>query len=297
MPEMTTPPSALSNREQIARALDGSDGLLLGVDFDGTLAPIVPDPDDAAITDSARESLVDLAKHPRVTVAAVSGRELSDLVDRVDIDGLVYAGNHGLEIRAGETTFVHPAAARQRAQIRHLSERLRDRLTDFPECTVENKSLTATVHVRGSDHAARVASATETFVAEAENDVRVVPGKCVRELRPAVEWDKGAAMELLAEAASDGYRPLYIGDDTTDEDGFRAVQPDGVAAKVGTVAETGTAADFELREQAAVPRLLDWLSEYADERWTSERHDSPSRQQLRADDLRDTEDEFVVRNE
>ncbi|WP_245180895.1 trehalose-phosphatase [Haloarcula amylovorans] len=294
---MTAPPSALSNRDRIARTLDGSDGLLLGVDFDGTLAPIVSDPDDATITDSARESLVDLASHPRVTVAAVSGRELSDLVDRVDIEGLVYAGNHGLEIRAGDTTFVHPAAARQRARIQHLSERLRERLAEFPECTVENKSLTATVHVRGSDHAERVASATETFVANAETDIRVVPGKCVRELRPAVEWDKGAAMELLAEAAANGYRPLYIGDDTTDEDGFQAVQPDGVAAKVGTAAEAGTAADFKLHEQAAVPRLLDWLAEYADERWTADRQSSPSTRQLRADDLRVAEDSFVVRDE
>lgn len=297
--ERTAPLPALSNRERLARSLDGSDGLTLGVDFDGTLAPIVEDSDAPVITDRARAALTRLADHSRVTVAVVSGRELSDLVGRVDIEGLVYAGNHGLEVRAGERTLVHPAAARQRPRIEALSERIRERLADFPACTVEDKGLTATVHVRGSEDADRAISLTESLAADAGSDVRVVSGKRVRELRPTVNWDKGATMDMLTDATPVGHRPLFVGDDTTDEDAFRSVQPDGVGVKVRSDAPMETGASFGVAGQTAVPRLLEWLAEYADERWPTDRRAgrSATAPQLRAEELTAATDTFVTRSE
>ncbi len=269
--DATHPPSVLSNREDVARWLDGSDGLVLGVDFDGTLAPIVDDPTESTITGRARELLEKLTAHPRVLVAVVSGRELDDLVDRVGIEGPVYAGNHGLEIRVGDETLVHPEAARQQATIERLVEELRSRLEDVPGSHVEDKDLSATVHFRqGSEAAEDVVSTVESLAEGAEADVRVSSGKEIRELRPGVEWDKGTAMQLLIDRAPDGYQSLYVGDDTTDEDAFRAVQPDGVGIRVGSETDEETDAAYLVPNQGAVPQLLAWIAEYADDRWDAD---------------------------
>jgi trehalose 6-phosphate phosphatase len=288
--DATHPPSVLSNREDVARWFDDSEGLVLGLDFDGTLAPIVDDPTESAITGRARELLGKLAAHPRVLVAVVSGRELDDLVDRVGIEGPVYAGNHGLELRVGEETLVHPEAARQQATIQQLVEELRERLEDVPGSDVEDKGLSATVHYRqGSDAADDVVSTVETLVDEAETDVRVSSGKEIREIRPSVEWDKGAAMQLLRDRAPDGYQSLYVGDDTTDEDAFRAVQPDGVGIRVGSRTDEATDAAYQVPNQDAVPQLLAWIAEYADERWEAEESsDTPQRGGWDSDALLDS---------
>lgn len=259
------PPNPLE--AALGRSLDFDDGLLLGVDFDGTLAPIVEEPTDAAITDRARAALEELSEHPHVAVAVVSGRELSDLAERVGVDGVVYAGNHGLELREGDSTNVHPLAVDQRREIDVLCERLEERLDGIEGAEVEDKGVTATVHFRKADDAERVARLTEGVVSEAEAELHVSTGKCVREIRPAVDWDKGAAMRLLVERSPAGYRPLYVGDDTTDEDAFRALRPEGIGIRVGSATGSDTDAAYQLPDQEAVPELLERLLECVERRF------------------------------
>lgn len=264
---MNNPPSILANRAQVARWLDDGDGLLLGLDFDGTLAPIVSDPDDARINGRAKSLVGTLSDHPQVTVAIISGRSLDDLLDRVSIDGPLYAGNHGLELTDGHTRRTHPIAQARIEAIAEITEELRTRLAGDPGVMVEHKGLTATVHFRQAVRPGRVASTVETVVAQSDADVEVTNGRAIREIRPALEWGKDSAMQLFQSLVPDGHRPMYIGDDITDEEAFDAIEDEGVAVRVGAETGPGTAATHQVPNQEQVPDVLDWLAEYAYDRW------------------------------
>ena len=264
MPERHATPEACSRREALDDWLAGADGLVLGLDFDGTLAPIVEDHAEAAMTTESRAAVDRLAEHSGVGLAAVSGRALEDLTGRVGLDGVVYAGNHGLELGYDGERTVHPAVEGVGPAIDRLCAELDERLGDVPGYAVENKRVTATVHFRTvpEEHVPRVVGTVEEVVDGADG-LRVSEGREIREVRPAVEWDKGRVMELLAATAPDGWRVMYVGDDTTDEDAFRAIQPDGVGVHVASSehGDVETDADYRLDGQAAVPSFLEWLDE------------------------------------
>lgn len=267
---MSEPPSILANRAEVTRWLNDGDGLLLGLDFDGTLAPIVSDPDDAHINGRVKPLVSDLSNHPSVTVAIISGRALDDLRPRVSLDGPLYAGNHGLELSDGTTRRTHPVAEARRDAIDRITKELRARLADVPGAMVEHKGLTATIHFRQATEPSRVASTVETVVAERDADVEVTSGRAIREIRPAIEWGKDAAILLFRSLAPDGHRPMYVGDDITDEDAFQVIEDDGVAIRVGTETGPDTAATHQLPNQEHVPDLLDWLADYAHDRWPTD---------------------------
>lgn len=254
------------------RAVDGSDDALADAveafadadrqlvmsDFDGTLAEIVSRPDDATIREDAREALADLAAAPDTDVAAVSGRALPDLVDRVGLDGLWYAGNHGLEIRVDGESFVHPEARGTAAAVESVCESVRTALDDVDGVIVEPKGLTATVHYRlVPEERIDGVRAAVTDAAGDRDRVVVHDGKEVLELRPTVDWDKGRAVEWIQERAYDDPAtvfPLYFGDDVSDEAAFAAIE-DGVAVRVGDAADPADA-DVTLRDPEAVAATL-----------------------------------------
>ena len=261
------PPSILTRRAELTRWLDHGDGLLLGLDFDGTLAPIVSDPDDALIDGRAKRLVGDLSTHPAVTVAIISGRSLDDLRPRVGIDGPLYAGNHGLELADVHSRRTHPVADARQPTIERLTRELRERLSEVPGAFVEYKDLTATIHFREASNVGRVTSTVESVVSASDADVEVTEGRAVREIRPELEWGKDAAMQLFRSLAPEGHRSMYIGDDLTDEEAFEVVEDDGIGVRVGAETGPGTAANYQVPNQQQVPELLDWLVEYAEHRW------------------------------
>ncbi|MFC7142126.1 trehalose-phosphatase [Halosimplex aquaticum] len=249
-------------RESVADRLAAAPGVVCALDFDGTLAPIVDDPDAAQMPPPVRERVERLAACPSVDVAVVSGRELADLRDRVDVDGIAYAGNHGLELRYDGGEVVNPEARRCRDAVDRVCDHLGDRLAHVPGVEIEDKGLTATVHVRQvpSERVAEVersvrATVEEVVATGAPLEIR--DGKAIREIRPAVDWDKGRAVDLLTDEAPDGWLPMYVGDDRTDEDAFRVLD-DGVGVLVG---ERETAADYRLEAPRDVREFLDLVAE------------------------------------
>jgi len=92
--------------------------VLLAFDYDGTLAPIVPNPEAATLPETVRADLWTLARSPRVHVGVVSGRDLADLRAQVAVSEAIYAGCYGLEIEGPGMRFVHPGAQAQRASAR-----------------------------------------------------------------------------------------------------------------------------------------------------------------------------------
>jgi trehalose 6-phosphate phosphatase len=256
-------------RETVADRLADAPGVVCALDFDGVLAPIVDDPDAAAMPQSLRERVARLRDCESVRVAVVSGRELADLRDRVALDGVAYAGNHGLELRYDGTEVVTPAGSRSRDAVSRVCDRLGDRLAHVPGVEIEDKDLTATVHVRTVPdgrvpEVERVVRETvEAAMAAGGPGMEIRDGKAIREVRPAVDWDKGRAVERLAAGAPDGWLPLYVGDDVTDEDAFRVLDDasgslDGIGVLVG---ERETAADYRLDNRRDVRELLDLVAE------------------------------------
>lgn len=257
-------PSSLSEQLYVVvELLRDHDGVFLALDFDGTLADIESDPDAPTIPDETRETLSALAHEPAVEVAIVSGRGLADLRDRIDLSEVVYAGNHGLEIQTDEYV-VHPDARRAEATITDCCNRLTDQLADVEGVIVENKGVTATVHYRlvADEDVPVVQNAVESLV-ETRDDVRVTTGKAVLELRPAVEWDKGRAVQQLTDElvpSDETWLSVYVGDDTTDESAFAALPDRGLAVKVGT--DPDTRASYRVADPDEVRTLLSWLHEY-----------------------------------
>jgi len=251
-------------RDTLADRLASAPGVVCALDFDGTLAPIVDDPDAAELPSPVRERVADLADCPTVAVAVVSGRELADLRPRVGIDGIDYAGNHGLELDSGDREAVNARARRCGDAIDRVCDRLADRLAHVPGVDIENKGLSATVHVRQvpADRVAEVErtvrATVEALVETTDTPLELRDGKAIREIRPAVDWDKGRAVELLADEAPDDWLPLYVGDDRTDEDAFRALDESGPLDGVGVlVGDRETAADYRLDDPRGVRELLD----------------------------------------
>lgn len=213
---------------QISRLED----VALFLDFDGTLVDFAPTPEGVYVSDELRQVLAGLALQLNGALALVSGRGLESLAGLVDLP-LTMAGSHGAEWRFGDG----PVMQRELESSQFIS--IRAKLLSFAEeqgLIVEDKGHAAAIHYRGKEHLRDLVDSyieDELMLAEC-TDIRVIKGNCVREIQP-VGVDKGVAIaHFMSTYPFAGRRPVYIGDDTTDEDGFAWVnQHEGVSIKVG----------------------------------------------------------------
>lgn len=243
------------------------------LDFDGTLSPIVPRPEDAVLVEGAREAITALVGRYGL-VGFVSGRGLADLEARVAIPGLAYAGNHGMELRRADgARLVDPAAEPWVPRIGELGRVFDAEALDAEGVTLEDKVVTLSFHTRRAPDPARAERFLETHVVPAAEalGLRPTPGRKVLEIRPPVRVDKGTAARALVEAA-DVATATYIGDDRTDADAWRALRElretghlrhaAGVAAVGDEVPEDVRAAsDAVVDGPAGAVAVLRWLAE------------------------------------
>jgi trehalose 6-phosphate phosphatase len=179
------------------------------LDVDGTLAPIVPRPEDAAVPEETRVELERLAGRYGL-VACITGRPAEDARRMVGVDSIEYVGVHGLE--------ADPEAKRYTLELEAFAERI-----PWP-WTVENKGgVTLSFHYREAPDEEEALRLTDEVARAAEAaGLTVHRGRKVIEVRPPVAADKGTAVRrLLADRPLP--RALYAGDDTTDLDGFRGL--------------------------------------------------------------------------
>lgn len=252
-------PHAIAGTIRAARA---SRPLLLLSDFDGTLCEFLPDPAAVWLSTTRRELLLRLSAQPRTTVGIVSGRRLDDVRLRSGLPGpgIFVAGLHGLEIEGRGERFAHPAmdGARRRAQ--ELAAQLRPVVSSIPGAFIEDKDLSIAVHFREAEPAGQ-ALLSEAFAERlrgplAAGDVRVMRGSCVLEVLPNIAWNKGHAVQWIADrVARDGEHPftVYLGDDATDEDAFRAITAHGMRI---AASDRVTAADYFVDGPAQVEQIL-----------------------------------------
>ena len=248
-------PSALNRVEEII-AGGGGKRLAIFLDYDGTLTPIVSRPEDALLSDSMRQALQELTA--RAPVAILSGRDLDDVRRRVDVDGIVYAGSHGFDI-AGPRGLRRQVTTDFLPNLDAAENELHDALDGIPGAQVERKHFSVAAHYRnvGENDVPKIQRVVDT-VAGRHRTLRRIDGKKVYELLPATDWDKGKAVIWLLETlglSRANLRPIYIGDDTTDEDAFRALKQVGVGIRVSEESQP-TAASYSLKDPVEVERFL-----------------------------------------
>jgi len=240
---------ALSQGEELQKRLAGRE-LFLCLDFDGTLAPIVEQPEMATLPDSIR--ILIEALRERYPLAVISGRSLQDLKGRVGLSGLVYGGNHGAEMED------FTASVEGRALLEAFLNAAHQAFAPLPGVQIEDKGITASIHFRRVKPLClgQFLTSFQEIAGNFADTLLFSEGRKVFEIRPHGAFTKGDAVRRLMEGVGKGRIPVYVGDDSSDEDGFRAVRRVGISVAVGGSPE----ADFYLRNQGEVADFLALLA-------------------------------------
>jgi trehalose 6-phosphate phosphatase len=239
-------------------------------DVDGTISEIAPTPRQARVSPLCRRYLSLLCRHLAL-VAVVSGRSVAEVRDMLGIEGIVYIGNHGLE-RWTKNQAGFPDSARDYlGVIRSALEELSSRLL-IEGVTIEDKGLSLTIHYRLSPQPEIAEQEILSVLAASERarDLRVVRGRLALNLLPPLEANKGTAvLDLIQGYSLQGC--LYLGDDLTDIDAFRAVHSTSISSAFRGLAIGVTSvempeglvqeADLTLNGISDVERFLRWLAQ------------------------------------
>ena len=230
------------------------------LDLDGTLLDLAATPDTIRVDSALPVLLSDLHRACAGAVALISGRSLADLDLRLGVPNLPKAGQHGLERRdAAGRVWLHASPPQAWQTIRAALAPLLRRHSGL---LLEDKGLTLALHYRQAPElASHVHQLMRRLVAEIGEDLVVQKGKCLVEIKPAGVHKGTAISEYLAEAPFRGRRPIFIGDDKTDDNGFAVVnEHDGISIGVGPGASN---ARYRLPNVIAV---RSWLAAAADSR-------------------------------
>ncbi|KAJ6811864.1 putative trehalose-phosphate phosphatase 6 [Iris pallida] len=262
-------PSALKMFDEIVRASKGKQ-IAMFLDYDGTLSPIVDEPDKAYMSEAMRAAVKGVASY--FPTAIVSGRCRDKVYNFVQLAELYYAGSHGMDIKGPTNARRHNRAntktkANAKAQsvlfqpaseflpmIDEVYKALIEKTKAIEGSKVENNKFCVSVHFRRVDEKKWSALAEEVrSVMKDFPKLRLTQGRKVLEIRPTIKWDKGKALEFLLEslgfADCNDILPVYIGDDRTDEDAFKVLRDRGQGLGI-LVSEypKETNASYSLRE-------------------------------------------------
>lgn len=250
----------------------GDREVALFVDFDGTLTDIVDDPKDAQLSESMRALLETCSKSFKVSV--ISGRDRVDVKQRVGIESVFYSGCHGLEISGpGCFHFEVEEVSKLLPRLEEATLLLTSKFSHISGVLIERKRYSTALHYRMVTGVPEERVEREALEAlRGFGELRIKLGKKVIEILPNVNWDKSLAVEKISEILAIDPRltvPIYIGDDTTDEDVFVAYRRKGICMKVCDD-EYLKNAHYALASPREVHRFLELLArEFAGEqkRW------------------------------
>ncbi|XP_051126420.1 probable trehalose-phosphate phosphatase 4 isoform X2 [Andrographis paniculata] len=270
---MLNHPSALSMFGEIAAAAAGKQ-MVVFLDYDGTLSPIVKDPDCAFMPDETRKAVRDVAKY--FPTAIVTGRCRAKVYEFVRLPELYYAGSHGMDIKgpskghqrkANQTVLCQPAKEFLPI-IDEVYKILMEKMKRIPGAKVENNKFCLSVHYRCVEEKrwGEVAEEVKDVIKEYQR-LRLNQGRKVLEIRPTIKWDKGNAIEFLLHslgyANSKEVVPIYVGDDRTDEDAFKVLKERGQGLGIlVSKCPKETNASYTLKDPSEVMQFLNHLVDW-----------------------------------
>lgn len=275
-------PSAINSFERIVNHV-GSKKIVMFLDYDGTLSPIVDDPDRAFMSDEMRFAVKNVAEY--FPTAIISGRDRDKVYDLVGLTELYYAGSHGMDImcpvgsansvdvsncvvsldKQGKDVNLFQPAREFLPMIDEVFRTLVENTKDIEGAKVENHKFCASVHYRNVDEK------NWPMIAQCVHDIlkgyprlQLTHGRKVLEVRPKFDWNKGKAVEFLLESLglsdSDDVLPIYIGDDKSDEDAFKVLRDSNLGYGILVcTAPKETKAFFSLKDPSEVQQFLESL--------------------------------------
>ena len=243
---------------------------LLCLDYDGTLTPIVKVPAAALLPDTTRALLKTLNEDSRYTISIVSGRSLADVKNLVGLEELIYVGNHGLELKGPNIHYINPVARATKPLLGRIARELKKELASISGIFIEDKGLSLSAHFRRAKktdvHSASIILHQITRPYQLKRKIKVTYGKKVIEIRPLVKWDKGQIVKwvwkrMISTRRTKSIIPIYVGDDRTDEDAYRAISGKGITIHVGET-DFFSRAQYRLMDTNEVTNFLKKLTEF-----------------------------------
>lgn len=247
-------------------------GLLCVFDFDGTLSPIVAQPEQAHLPPEAMQRLVALMEY--ALVAIITGRSVADIRARLGFSPHFIAGNHGLEGVPGWEWRMQAYEEQCRGWKQTLAAALQDCARFDAGIVIEDKRYSLSVHYRQAQDPQRAEQALRELFASCLPQARVIGGKYVFNLMPDDSIDKGRALEQLMQI-SGACAAIYAGDDVTDEDVFRLHRPDVLTVRIEQSANS--AAELFLPRREDIVLLLDALIDRLSKLRPKEEHGRPGK--------------------
>jgi len=244
-------PSLLADWASVSARIQSSRRVAVLLDFDGTLVKIAPRPDQVRLAPATRRALMRLARHPRVTIAVISGRRRSELLRLIALEGIQYFGLYGWESRLHCALPASALTALRRARMQ-----LSIHLSSICGLWMEDKGFTLSVHLIevSPQEQLRARRKLRSVLLRYKKTLRVIDNLRDVEIVPRCMLGKGVAVQhFLATPALSQALPFYFGDDLSDEPAFKAVR-DGISIRVGTARLT--AARYSLRGPASVAEVL-----------------------------------------
>jgi trehalose 6-phosphate phosphatase len=232
----------------------------LFLDYDGTLAPIRKKPHLAVLSKSNKAILKKLSQNENIKTHIVTGRDMSFIKKTIPLKNVTYATNHGFEIKGPKINYAIKLKKDYLKTLKDIARKLNDKKNDFPKTAMENKKFSMAVHYRLLDD--KLTKRFLNFIKRVlspykrKNKIKVKVGKRVVEIMPPINWNKGKAVEyLLKKSKLENIMPIYLGDDKTDEDAFKALKNKGISVFVGPKGKNAYAKYF-LKNTCEVYALL-----------------------------------------
>ena len=233
--------------------------IFLFLDYDGTLTPIVKKPELAKLDSQIKKLLREISG--KCPTAIISGRPLNEIKKIIGIKNIIYSGNHGFEIEINGKKIIQNASRESKKDICRIKEKLLKEIKKIDGAFLEDKGLTLSVHWRlvGKKYKFPLFAIIRDVIRN-NSYIRLTKGKKVWEIRPNINWDKGKAVRfVMSEVRSPKSKvvPVFIGDDTTDEDVFKVLKK-GITIRIGKSKKSK--AKYYLKNQSEINRFLNLLN-------------------------------------
>lgn len=254
-------------KSDIKKKINKNAGIILMLDFDGTLSPIVKTPKQAKLPENIKQKLKKCLK--LFPVIIISGRSLKDIKKKIKLNKIIYAGNHGLEWQINKQLTQVEVSKDSLKSLKVIKYKLSKLISEYPGMLLEDKRLTLAIHyrmIKKSKVKNFIKTVNEIIQPYIQNNLSLIDGNKTYDLRPSLNWTKGHFAEFIIKQMEINYDkkliPIYVGDDKTDEDVFKKLK-NAITIRIGK-SQTSKAV-YYLKNQNKINNLLQWILEIGKE--------------------------------